>query len=203
MRPRTPLSANGGSTPSFLDSTEPNRCSVSIESVTKVLSRKVPPPMRDAEREFAAWVEPCWPAMNALARRLAPVGDADDVAQSALITAWQKRDSFDPKRGSPRAWLLALTADHARRLQRQQARRPTPATAADSRSVTDYYPDSDLHAAVIALPRRQRLAVELVYYLQLPIREAAQAMNCREGTVKSTLASARARLRNELTEESP
>ncbi len=138
--------------------------------------------------------------MNALARRLVPVGDADDVAQSALITAWQKRDRFDPERGSPRAWLLALTADHARRLRRHQARQPAPA-AADLTSVTDHYPDSDLHAAVIALPRRQRLAVELVYYLQLPLREAAQVMNCREGTVKSTLASARAGLRTELRED--
>jgi RNA polymerase sigma-70 factor (ECF subfamily) len=38
------------------------------------------------------------------------------------------------------------------------------------------------------------LAVELHYYLDLPVNDIAQVMRCSPGTVKSTLADARARL---------
>jgi DNA-directed RNA polymerase specialized sigma24 family protein len=50
------------------------------------------------------------------------------------------------------------------------------------------------------LSRRQRLAVELHYFLGLPVSECATVMSCSEGTVKSTLSDARARLRLDLEE---
>lgn len=153
------------------------------------------------QREFTAWVEPHWPAMVSLARRLVPLVDAEDVAQDALVNAWRKRARFDPDRGTPRPWLLALTADQARQSHRRRARVPTPTQSTDHVSVVDTYVDTDLYKALAALSTRQRLAVELVYYLQLPLREAAQVMNCREGTVKSTLAAARAHLRTHLEED--
>jgi RNA polymerase sigma-70 factor (ECF subfamily) len=52
----------------------------------------------------------------------------------------------------------------------------------------------DLRDAVRALPRRQREAVLLHYYVGLPIAEVAALMRCAEGTVKSTLSDARANL---------
>lgn len=52
-----------------------------------------------------------------------------------------------------------------------------------------------LQRAVGRLSERQRLAVDLVYYVDLPLAEAAQVMGCSEGTVKSTLYDARQRLR--------
>jgi hypothetical protein len=63
--------------------------------------------------DFADWVRPHLPAMARLAARLAPHADRDDVVQEALARAWAKRDRFDERRGSPSAWLLAITADQA------------------------------------------------------------------------------------------
>ncbi|HZZ97499.1 MAG TPA: sigma factor-like helix-turn-helix DNA-binding protein, partial [Jatrophihabitantaceae bacterium] len=61
--------------------------------------------------------------------------------------------------------------------------------------------DLDLRAALGKLSRRQRLAIELHYYLGFPLAEVATLMDCAEGTVKSTLSDARARLRHLLGED--
>jgi RNA polymerase sigma-70 factor (sigma-E family) len=54
--------------------------------------------------------------------------------------------------------------------------------------------DPDLLAAVRALPPRQRAAVVLFYYADLPESEVASTLGCSVGTVKSQLAKARAAL---------
>lgn len=152
------------------------------------------------DRAFAAWVQPHLLAMTRLAVRLAPPGDGDDVVQEALVRAWQRWDTYDHERGTPQAWLLAIVADKARRTTR---RSPGPAarlTAVPERGAPDPEVDLDLDRAVHALPPRQRLAVELHYFLGLPVRETAAAMSCSDGTVKSTLSDARGALGRALRE---
>jgi len=144
-------------------------------------------------RQFADWVRPHLGAMARLAARLAPGADTEDIVQEALVRAWVKRRQYDRQRGMPSAWLLAITADQARKARR---RRRTaielvdtagPALTADDRL--------DVERAVERLPARQRLAVDCVYFVGLSVAETAAVMRCAEGTVKSTLADARARLR--------
>ena len=156
----------------------------------------VPP---DDPGGFAAWVRPHLPAMARLAARLAAAADRDDVVQEALVRAWTKRRLYDPARGTAAAWLLAITADQAGKARRRAAAAsrlvaPVPPAAPE--------PDLDLARAVAALPARQRLAVDCYYYAGLTVAETAAVMGCAEGTVKSTLADARARLRP-LLEVSP
>lgn len=55
-------------------------------------------------------------------------------------------------------------------------------------------PAHELHQAVAALPRRQRVAVVLTYYADLPQADVAAAMGIKRGTVASTLADARSAL---------
>lgn len=149
---------------------------------------------------FAGWVRPHLPAMARLAARLAPAADRDDVVQEALVRAWTKRRLYDPDRGTAAAWLLAITADQAGKARRRAAAAgrvppPEPPPAAPD-------PDPDLARAVAVLSPRQRLAVDCFYYAGLTVAETAAVMGCAEGTVKSTLADARARLRP-LLEVSP
>lgn len=142
---------------------------------------------------FAEWVSPHLAAMARLAARLAPDADRDDVVQDALVRAWLKRHQFDERRGTPSAWLLAITADQAGKARSRVGRRLTavpdlPASCSDEDRL-------DLRRALDRLTGRQRLAVDCVYFVGLTVVETAAVMRCAEGTVKSTLADARAKLR--------
>jgi RNA polymerase sigma factor (sigma-70 family) len=153
------------------------------------------------EEKFSGMVEPHWAAMVALARRLTNPSDADDVVQEALAVAWRKRSRFDPLRGTARAWLLALTADQCRKAWRRSKPATAPVEALALVGVESFVPDVDLQAAIHKLSSRQRLAVELYYFLRLSTAETATVMRCSEGTVKSALADARKRLRGILGDE--
>lgn len=145
--------------------------------------------------EFAEWVRPHLPAMSRLAARLAPGCDRDDIVQEALVRAWRKRRLFDPDRGTASTWLLALTADRARRARH---RRPASVQLDDVGAPAAADDAIDLSRALTGLTARQRLAVDCVYFAGLSVAETAAVMKCAEGTVKSTLSDARARLRTAL-----
>jgi RNA polymerase sigma factor (sigma-70 family) len=150
---------------------------------------------------FSAWVAPHWTAMAHLAVRLAGTADGEDVLQDALVLAWRKRDRYDASRGSARSWLLALVADqgqkrHRRVMRRAQTVEP-PRAGAESRPERTV----DLERAMARLSARQKLAVDLYYYLDLPVSEVATVMKCSEGTAKSTLADARNRLHDYLGDD--
>jgi RNA polymerase sigma factor (sigma-70 family) len=142
---------------------------------------------------FADWVRPHMPAMRRLAARIAPDLDADDTVQDALVRAWHKRSQFDARRGTPAAWLLAITADQARQARRR--RRPSTLLADVSARVRSTDDAVDVEFALASLPPRQRLAVDCFYFVGLSVIETAAVMRCSEGTVKSTLSDARSRLR--------
>lgn len=154
--------------------------------------------------EFAAWIRPHWAAMAVTAARIAGLDDRDDALQDALVSAWRYQGSFDPDRGTARAWLVAVTANAARKLARRRVRsfhQPADALAAASGSAVAGTIDPvhlDVERAIAALPDRQRLAVTLFYFAGLSLHETAAVMGCAEGTVKATLAAARANLRNRL-----
>lgn len=147
---------------------------------------------------FSAWVRPHLRQMAYLVARLAPAADRDDVVQDVLARAWVKRRHFDARRGTPAAWLLAITADQAGKARRR-SRRAVPLAHSDQPGAVpgaDTAAGSvDIERALGRLTRRQRLAVECVYFVGLTVAETAAVMGCAEGTVKSTLADARAKLR--------
>lgn len=157
-------------------------------------------PVRD-EGCFSARIEPHWSGMAQLARRLGPPGQWEDVLQEALSAAWRKWSQFDESRGSLRNWLLAIVADQARKSHRRI--RPSTGLVEATTQAGDPDGDVDLRNALSRLTRRQRGAVALFYYLGLPVADVAEVLDCSVGTVKSTLADARARLRRELGEDYP
>jgi RNA polymerase sigma factor (sigma-70 family) len=144
---------------------------------------------------FVEWVRPHLPAMARLAGRLAVGADRDDIVQETLARAWSKRGQYDATRGTASAWLLAITADQARKA----ARRLRPAGEFDEHEGPVSRPDldarMDVDRALTSLSARQRLAVDCYYFADLSIADTAAVMGCSEGTVKSTLSDARARLR--------
>lgn len=158
----------------------------------------------DSRDAFTEWVRPHWQAMARLASRSGPA--AEDILADALANAWRKRAQFDPERGTARNWLLAITADQRRKAWRQAARWLSRSTAlpedgGPAPAAADAAASVDLERALARLTSRQRLAVDLHYYLGLKLSEVAEVMRCSEGTVKSTLSDARGRLRAQLGED--
>jgi RNA polymerase sigma-70 factor (ECF subfamily) len=146
--------------------------------------------------DFDGWVRPHLLAMTRLACRLVGDDAAPDVVQEALTRAWRRRTTYDAARGEPLPWLLAITADRARR-HRARTRPLIPLLVRDG-SEADPDRSVDVNAAVARLPRKQRLAVELHYFLDLDTATTARVLGCAVGTVKSQLSDARERLRSDL-----
>ena len=93
--------------------------------------------------------------------------------------------------------MLAITADRARRRRRQTPTLELVDAAYEANSA-----DIDLERAIAKLSSRQRLSVDLYYFVGLDVAGTAAVMDCSTGTVKSTLSDARARLRTLLGDDS-
>jgi RNA polymerase sigma factor (sigma-70 family) len=151
--------------------------------------------------EFALWVRPHLARMGALATRLVGPVERDDVVQEAVARAWQKRQTFDPARGSAPAWLCAIVADQARKWRRRAVRSRAASPDQSGVGASDGS-RVDIERAISVLPPRMRLAVECYYLADLSVAETAEVMRISSGTVKSTLADAREHMRARLQEVS-
>jgi RNA polymerase sigma-70 factor (ECF subfamily) len=118
-------------------------------------------------------------------------GAAVDIAQEAftrLLARWRSvRD--------PRAWLFYvatnLTRDHWRTVIRD---RYLTERAGSHLGHTSTAPDPWLRDLVERLPERQRQAILLHYYADIPIDQIARLLHVPVGTVKRRLHDGRARL---------
>ena len=124
---------------------------------------------------------------------------AEDAVQEALLRAWERSERGEEFE-SMNAWVTTVALNHARsglrRIiveRRARSRLQTPVIA--SPPTGDRI---DIERALATLPRRQREAVVLRYFLRLDTREVAAALRVNEGTVKSTLFRARAALADAL-----
>jgi RNA polymerase sigma-70 factor, ECF subfamily len=116
---------------------------------------------------------------------------AEDAVQEAVARAWERSQRGEPIDSLP-AWVtrVAVNLTHSRwRRARVEARGRerlgTPPAAADADD------RMDVERALAALPRRQREATVLRYYVGLDVNEVAGALGVTEGTVKTTLYRAR------------
>jgi RNA polymerase sigma-70 factor (ECF subfamily) len=129
-------------------------------------------------------------------------GDADvaqELAQETLARAcqrWRRVRELD----LPGAWAyrvgLNLANSHFRRARYERTARQRVGMAREP-ATSDTDAALTLRAAVAALPRRQRTALVLRYFVDLPVAEVARLMSCREGTVKALTAQAIASLRRD------
>jgi RNA polymerase sigma-70 factor (ECF subfamily) len=126
---------------------------------------------------------------------------AEDLAQEALARAWPRWGELD----RPDAWVYRVAFNLARSRWRRRRRERIALDALEAQAAagrtTDETDDGSvaiLRAAVAALPDRQRQAVVLRFYLDLPVAEIAAVMACAEGTVKATLHQATRSLRDRL-----
>ncbi|WP_426324525.1 RNA polymerase sigma factor [Microbacterium sp. E-13] len=127
--------------------------------------------------------------------------DAKDAVTIAFFELWRRRESVRLVDGSPLPWLLNTVANSARNLERSSrryrallARTPAPHDV-PSPSAAD---ESGVLAALRRLPAREQSVVVLTVLEGYPDRAAAETLGIPVGTVKSRLARAKAKLRDEL-----
>ena len=140
---------------------------------------------------------------------------AEEITQEVFVFFWEHPDRFDAGRGSLRAFLGSIAhrraVDVVRREVRRSAREDRVAgdpsmiddagviDLADRAAATDVA--ARVRAAVAELPADQRQAIELAYFDGCTFREVAARLGIPEGTAKSRLRLALAKLANLLGPE--
>ncbi len=116
--------------------------------------------------------------------------DAEEAAQDAFVKAYRALDTFRTG-AEPRPWLLRIVANEARNRVRSAGRR--------------HHLEADEHRRLLALvnslDESDRLVIASRYLLELSSEETAATLGIPEGTVKSRLSRALARLRERVEAE--
>src|SRR5262245_63339892 len=131
---------------------------------------------------------------------------AEEVVQDAFMRCWRRASDFDSKRSTLRTWLLPiahhLVVDELRRrrsrpipFSRPQQQEPAASSephtgnslADPVAAAEDNETGFEVRAALAALPRVQRAAIELAYFGGLSQTEIAEATGVPLGTIKSRI----------------
>ena len=130
---------------------------------------------------------------------------AQDVVQDVFVDLWRHPDRYDPQTGTLGSYLsvrarhraVDLVRSELRRMARQERHRRLNPNGRD-KSPLDEVAATDaanaVRAAVSLLPDSQRQVIELAYFRGLTYREVARTTGIPEGTAKSRLRLALAKL---------
>ncbi len=137
---------------------------------------------------------------------------AEDIVQEVFLAVWRKADTFDPKRGPFRPWLLQIAHFRILNELRRRSRRPQLDAEADNEVIQDVpaedaelidvawetYRREAVRAAIDKLPPSQRQALSLAFFQDLTHDQVADTLDLPLGTVKTRIRSALHTLRANL-----
>ena len=138
--------------------------------------------------------------MNAVALACGSYPAAEDAVQEALVRAWIRSERGERFESLP-SWVAAVALNQTRSgwrraaAERRARRRLVGAGEVAAPPSEDHV---EVARALAALPRREREVAVLRYLLGFDTKETASALAIGEGTVKSSLARARAHLAGSL-----
>ncbi len=120
--------------------------------------------------------------------------DREDAMSEAVLKAWRKKEGLR-QAAYFETWLISILINECRNIYRKAARRAAP--------LPDQLPAPEprmpaLHDALMALPEKYRLIVELHYIEGYEVSEIAQMITLPKGTVSWRLSQARKLLKAEL-----
>ena len=141
---------------------------------------------------------------------------AEDIVQEVFMTLLRNDCGYTPERGSLSGYLYGIARKQALRLiergrvdlafEKDTEEALVPKIAVDDNILGDLTHRETLEAlrrAVAALPRRYREVVALCDLEEVDYADAAAALGCPIGTVRSRLHRARALLLDKLNKERP
>lgn len=143
------------------------------------------------------------------ARRVRPVEDAEDVLADVFAVVW-RRLSDVPEPPDSRAWVYVVARNHVQdrtrrlvrrdRLEQRAAAEPAgPAPDDDARQEQDDV--RHVRAALDRLSEKDAEILRLAVWDELPHREIARLIGCRQSTVAVRLHRARRRLARLLADD--
>ena len=127
---------------------------------------------------------------------------ADDIAQEALVRAYVSSDRFI---GNFKAWLFRIAyncfIDNLRRVPAPSASIDSPEVLhiADGAAADAAFRHEQLKRALGLIPEKERTAIVLHYYEDLPIKDIASVMQIPAGTVKYYLSVGRDHLKQHIS----
>lgn len=127
---------------------------------------------------------------------LSSEADREDALQEALLRAWSRRASLRQPEFFD-TWLIRILINECRNIQRKKQWRPAPLPERMETPAPEPK-DPALYDALMALPEKYRLAIELHYIEGFSVREIAQMLGVPGGTVMWRLSEARKLLKCEL-----
>lgn len=150
------------------------------------------------------------PAFATAIQVLKDAARAEEAVQDAFLRLWQRARQFDPERGVERSWILAIVRNSAIDAFRKQAKamersiEDAPAVyalrdPADTwQQVLEGLTGDRVRLALEELPPDQQQVVVQAYYEGIRPVEIARRLGIPEGTVRSRLRLALAKLRETL-----
>ncbi|HET8575611.1 MAG TPA: sigma-70 family RNA polymerase sigma factor [Methylomirabilota bacterium] len=138
---------------------------------------------------------------------------AEEVLQDVFLQIWREAAQYDPRRGSPEAWLImkakSRAIDRLRSIRRRDKTFVAPVDESTARQDEATAPDPGVAAeerdlarsALAQLPAAQRQVIELAFFEGLTQTEIAARLGEPLGTVKTRARLGLERLRGILRGE--
>jgi RNA polymerase sigma-70 factor (ECF subfamily) len=172
--------------------------------------------VRGDREAFDALIRPRWARMVRLAARVVgDEGDAQDVAQEAVLRVWRTLDRFRPGEVLD-AWIHRIVVNLAVDCLRRRRARPESRSAGVAAELPLRDPAAGPEANLFAreledalqevtrdLPARQKAVFVLARIDGLPTAQIAEILGVTESTVRNTLFQARAAIARGLRERRP
>lgn len=149
--------------------------------------------------------------LGVLTRMLRRRDEAEEVLQEAFLQAWDRADTYNPQRATPRGWLLLISRSRAidRIRSRTSRSRREEAVSTEDAWKTEVEPvgtagleaserAETLRGALGVLPDEQRRCIELAFFQGLSHSQIAAALDQPLGTVKSRILLGMRKLREQL-----
>ena len=150
--------------------------------------------------DFVKRVRVCERRLYRVARTMLPSdADCEDAVQEALLRAWARLNTLREE-AYFETWLMRIVINQCRTFYRRRSRAEVELTEDIPCEETG---DSSLLDALMKLPEKPRVALELHYIEGYEVKECARMLGVPDGTVKWRLHQGRKLLKRELGEEAP